>query len=125
MEKRDCIDNKLKRHRNEANKTTTIPIAEVQKTIESYNKEIEQATEEIGRLAEQYSELSLSGSFSGQIGKSVKLFETYLESVRNQLDLETVKQIEESLDRLKKKLSLVHSEAEAVRKKVYHPTMVD
>ena len=93
--------------------------------METYNKEIEQATEKIGRLAAQYSELSLSGSFSGQVGKSVDLFETHLESIRSKSGPEHVAQVEESLDRLKKKLSLLHSAAEAASKKVYHPTIAD
>jgi len=121
LEKRDYIDNNINKRHDDANKTTTVSIAEVKKTIETYNKEIEQATEEIGHLAEQYSELSLSGSFSGQVGKSVKLFETHLESIRNRSDPENVQRIEESLDRLKKKLSLLHNAAEVARQKVSHP----
>ena len=119
-EKRDHTDNKIDRR-----ETTTVSIADVRKTIENYNKEIEQATEEIGRLAEQYSKLSLSGSFSGQVGKSVKLFETHLEGIRNTSDPGKVKQIEESLDQLKGMLGLLHKAAEAAGKKVYRPTFAD
>ena len=66
---------------------------------------------EIGRLAEQYSKLSLSGSFSGQIGMSVRLFETRLKYIVNTSDPESVKQTEESLNRLKEKLNLLHKAA--------------
>jgi len=97
---------------------TKVSIAEVQKTIETYNKEIEEAT---GRLAEQFSELLLSGSFSGQVRKSVKLFETHLESIMNKSDPENVKRMEESLNRLKKMLRLLEDAARKVR----HPTIAD
>jgi len=103
--------------------TTTVSIAEVREIIATCNEKIEEATDEIGRLTEQYSKLSLSGSFSGQVGKSVKLFETHLESIRNKSDPESVKRIEESLDRLTKKLRLLEDAAEAARKKVCHPTV--
>ncbi|EDR10206.1 uncharacterized protein LACBIDRAFT_325894 [Laccaria bicolor S238N-H82] len=112
LEKINCID-----------ETTTI--AEVLKTIDTCNENIEEATAQIGRLAEQYSELSLSGSFSGQVGKSVRLIETHLESIRNRSDPESAKRIEESLNVLKKKLRLLEDAAEAARKKVYHPTSAD
>lgn len=111
LEKRDCT----------YDEKTTVSIAEVQKIIKTYNKEIEQATEEIGRLAEQYSKLSLSGCFSGQVEKSVKLVETHLESLRNKSDPENVKQVEESLNQLKKKLRVLQDAAKVADKKVYHP----
>ena len=115
VEKKNCIDDEK----------TKVSIAEVQKTIKIYNKEIEQATEEIGRLAEQYSKLALSGSFSGQIEKSVTLIETHLESHRNKSDPESVKRTEESLNQLKQKLCLLQDAAEAARKKVYYPTIAN
>ncbi|EDR01022.1 uncharacterized protein LACBIDRAFT_312793 [Laccaria bicolor S238N-H82] len=105
--------------------TTSVSIAEVQKTNEIYNKEIEEATDEIGSLAEKYSELSLSGSFSGQVGKSVTLFETHLENMRNKSDPESVKRLEESLNQLKNKLRLLQDAAKAAHKKVYRPTIAD
>ena len=111
MEEKDCIDDKA----------ATVSIARVQETIETYKKEIEKATGEIGRLAEQYSKLSLSGSFSSQVGKSVTLLETHLESIRTKSDLESVKQIEESLNHFKNKLRLLQEAAKVADKKVYHP----
>jgi hypothetical protein len=99
------------------NETTTVSITEVLEIIDACNEKIEEATEEIGRLTEQYSKLPLSGSFSGLL---VKLFETRLKSIRNKSGQESVKRIEESLDRLKNKLSLLE---EAARNKVRHPTI--
>ena len=90
--------------------------------METYKKEIERATEEIGGLAAHYSSLSLSGCFSHQVEKSVKLFETHLESIT---DPECVKRIEESLNGLKRKLSLLEDAAEVARKKVCYPTITD
>ncbi|EDR10209.1 uncharacterized protein LACBIDRAFT_318382 [Laccaria bicolor S238N-H82] len=115
VEEKNCIDNE----------TATVSIAQVLETIETYKKEIEEGTVGIGRLAEQYSELSLSGSFSGQVGKSVTLFETHLENMRNKSDPESVKRIEESLNQLKNKLRLLQDAAKAAHKKVYRPTIAD
>jgi len=64
----------------------TVLIADARKVIESTEIKMEEATEQIGRLAAKYSELSLSGSFSGQVKKSVKLLETHLEGTRNTPD---------------------------------------
>jgi len=63
-----------------------VAIADVRKVIESTGKETAEATEQIGHLAAKYSELSLSGTFSGQVKKSVKLLETHLEGMRNTSD---------------------------------------
>ena len=114
-------DEKLEKRNRIYDETTAVSIAEVQKTIKTYNKEIEEATEEIGNLADRYSKLSLSGSFSGQVEKSVTLIETHLESISNKSDSENVKQMEESLKKLKKKLRLLQDAAKAAHEKVYHP----
>jgi len=50
---------------------------------------------------------SLSGSFSGQVKKSVKLLETHLKAIRNKSDPGTIKQIEASLEQLRAKLEVL------------------
>ncbi|EDR10204.1 uncharacterized protein LACBIDRAFT_325891 [Laccaria bicolor S238N-H82] len=127
-ETHDYIDADAKRRHDEANKmlqTATVSIADVRKVIESTGKEMAEATEQIGRLAAKYSELSLSGSFSGQVKKSVKLLETHLEGIRNTSDQMSIDQMEASLAQLKEKLRVLEVAADAARKKISQPTIVD
>ena len=105
--------------------TTTVSIADVRKVIKSIGKEMAKATEEIGRLAAEYSKLSLSGSFSGQVKKSVKLVETHLEGLRNTSDQESIDQMEASLAQLKEKLRVLEVAADAARRNISQPTIVD
>lgn len=52
--------------------TATVSIADVRKVIESTGKEMAEATEQIGRLAAKYSELSLSGSWKASETHQIK-----------------------------------------------------
>ena len=105
--------------------TATVSIADVRKVIENTGKEMAEATEQIGRLAAKYSELSLSGSFSGQVKKSVKLLETHLEGIRNTSDQTSIDQMEASLAQLKEKLRVLEVAADAARNKISQPTIMD
>ncbi|KIK01744.1 hypothetical protein K443DRAFT_678156 [Laccaria amethystina LaAM-08-1] len=128
LEEKDMItDEKTKKRHEEATellKNKEISIADVQKVIENTGKEMAEATEEIGRLAAKYSELSLSGSFSGQVKKSVRLLETHLEGIRNKSEPDSIKQIEASLDQLKNKLRVLEVAAEAAKNKISRPSIV-
>ena len=77
-----------------------------------------EATKQIGRLAGKYSELSLSGSFSSQVKKSVKLLETHLECIRGKSDPTSIEQMEASLAQLREKLRLLELAADADREKI-------
>ena len=127
-EKETYTDEAAKKRHEEATellKNNEVSITDVRKIIENTGKEMAEATEEIGRLAAKYSELSLSGSFSGQVKKSVKLLETHLEGIRNKSDPESIKQIEASLEQLKNKLRVLEVAAEAAKNKISRPTIVD
>ena len=105
--------------------TAAVSIADVHKVIESIGRDMAEATEQIGRLAAKYSELSLSGSFSGQVKKSVKLLETHLVGIRNTSDEMNIDQMEASLAQLNKKLRILEVAADAACKKISQPTIVD
>lgn len=106
-------------------KEKTVSILDVQKIIDGVTIDMGKSTILIGELAEQYAQLSLSGSFSGQVKKSVKLLETHLEAIRNKSDPETIKQIEASLEQLRAKLEVLERAAVAARKKISMPTLDD
>ena len=127
-EKEIYTDEAAKKRHEEATellKNNEVSIADVRKIIENTGKEMEEATQEIGRLAAKYSELALSGSFSGQVKKSVKLLDTHLDCIRNKSDPESIKQIEASLEQLKNKLRVLEVAAEAAKNKISRPTIVD
>lgn len=69
---------------------------------------IKNATEELGRLVERYSNLSLSGSFAGQVEKAVKMLEQNLEGMRESgAARETIDKVEASLDSMWEKLEVL------------------
>ncbi|KAM6499734.1 hypothetical protein JOM56_005242 [Amanita muscaria] len=80
--------------------------ANVQETINDLNEEIEDCLNRLGLLTEEYAKLSLSGSFAGQVRKTVVLLELNLESIRG-TDSESVRKVEESLERMKEILSIL------------------
>jgi hypothetical protein len=124
----EFLDEAAKKRHEEATrllKEKTVSILDVQKTVEGITIEMGESTILIGELAEQYAQLSLSGSFSGQVKKSVKLLETHLEAIRNKSDPETIKQIEASLKQLKAKLEVLERAAVANKKKISMPTLDD
>lgn len=80
----------------------------VQRALDEIQVHLEEDTRELGRIAEEYARLSLSGSFAGQLHKSVKLLATKLESMRNDgSGVEIIARMEKSLERLKDKLRLL------------------
>ncbi|PBK99273.1 hypothetical protein ARMGADRAFT_496405 [Armillaria gallica] len=69
---------------------------------------IKNATEDLGRLVESYSSLSLSGSFAGQVEKAVKMLEQNLEGMRESgAARETIDKVEASLDSMREKLEVL------------------
>ncbi|KAM6499744.1 hypothetical protein JOM56_005252 [Amanita muscaria] len=82
--------------------------ATIQETINDLSDEIEDCLNRLGLLTEEYSKLSLSGSFTGQVGKTVVLLELNLESMRNNGTVpESVRKVEKSLERMKEMLSIL------------------
>ncbi|KAF5358822.1 hypothetical protein D9758_008561 [Tetrapyrgos nigripes] len=69
---------------------------------------VQNATDDLGRLVERYSNLALSGSFTGQVEKAVGVLEQNLESMREKgAGAETIKKVEESLDQMRRKLEVL------------------
>ncbi|KAK0432850.1 hypothetical protein EV421DRAFT_2023763 [Armillaria borealis] len=69
---------------------------------------IKKATEELGRLVERYSNLSLSGSFAGQVETVVKMLEQNLEGMRESgAARETIDKVQASLDSMREKLEVL------------------
>ncbi|PBK60448.1 hypothetical protein ARMSODRAFT_966036 [Armillaria solidipes] len=69
---------------------------------------IKNATEELGRLVERYSNLSLSGSFAGQVETAVKMLEQNLEGMRESgAARETIDKVQASLDSMREKLEVL------------------
>ena len=80
----------------------------VRKTLDTLQEQLECDTKLLGHIAEEYAGLSLSGSFTSQVYKSVKLLETKVESMRNDnTGSEVIARMERSLERLKDKLKVL------------------
>ncbi|EDR04943.1 uncharacterized protein LACBIDRAFT_303842 [Laccaria bicolor S238N-H82] len=86
---------------------TQVSIEDIQNFIDIIGKEMADATGEIGRLTAEYSTLSLSRSFSGQVKKFAKVLETHLEAIRHKMDDTSVKRMEASLEQLREKLRVL------------------
>ena len=130
VEKENIINSGTRKKHEEATQNLQdkeVDIAVVREAADTIGEEMATATEEIGRLAAKYSELALSGSFTGQVKKSVKLLETHLEGIRNESDVDpgTIKQIEASLDQLQNKLRVLEVAAEAAKTKISTPNIVE
>ena len=127
-ETEDYVDARRKQRYDEATKmfkSTQVSIKDVRSFIDIIGKEMADATKEIGRLAAEYSKLSLSGSFSGQVKKSVKVLETHLEAIRNKTDDASVKRMEASLEQLREKLRVLEVAADVTQKKISKPTILE
>ena len=109
-ETEEYVDTQRKQHYDEATmmfESTQVSVEDIQSFIAIIGKEMADATEEIGRLAAEYSKLSLSRSFSGQVKKFVKVLETHLEAIRHRMDDASIKRMEASLEQLRTKLRVL------------------
>ncbi|KAF8833638.1 hypothetical protein BDN67DRAFT_976509 [Paxillus ammoniavirescens] len=85
---------------------------ELKATIANMDKALAEATRLVGELAEEYAGLSLSGSFAGQVKKSVALLDQNLEAMYgNGTDVDTIESMTKTLGRMKDKLELVERAA--------------
>ena len=87
--------------------STQVSIEDIQSFIAIVGKGMADATEEIGRLTAEYSKLFLSGSFSGQVKKFVKVPEMHLEAIRHKMDDASIKRMEASLEPLREKIRVL------------------
>lgn len=91
---------------------------QLRQTIVNMDTALADATAKVGQLVENYARLSLSGSFAGQVKKSVALLEMNLETMRgNGTDEQTIKSVEKALSRMREKLELVEKAKEQARPK--------
>jgi uncharacterized protein (DUF3084 family) len=95
-------------------------LKKVEAAIKDLDDQIEHLKAEIGRLCNSYQSLSLSGSFAGQIAKSVRLFELNLEALQaSGADPQTIRTMEESIETMRRKEKLVDEAAAAMQRNVY------
>lgn len=109
-ETEDDVDARRKERDDQATmmfEGTQVSIEDIQSFIDVIEKEMADATEEIGRLAAECSKLALSRSFSGQVKKFVKVLETHLEAIRHKMDDASIKRMEASLEQLRGKLRVL------------------
>jgi len=96
-----------------------VTMIELQEAVDKMSQDMAEALAEIGTLAESYAKLSLSGSFAGQVEKSVRMLELTLEGMRgNGTDAGTIEIVEESLNTMKVKLQVVEQAAAHAGKNV-------
>ncbi|KIJ11930.1 hypothetical protein PAXINDRAFT_171543 [Paxillus involutus ATCC 200175] len=94
---------------------------ELKANIDNMDKALAEATRQVGKLAEEYASLSLSGSFAGQVKKSVALLDQNLEAMRNNgTDADTIESMVKSLGRMKDKLELVERAAKQAQENTCH-----
>lgn len=95
-------------------------LTKIEAATRDLDSQIENLKVEIGNLCHSYQSLSLSGSFAGQIAKSVRLFELNLEALQaNGADPQTIRTMEESLETMRRKEKLVDEAAAAARSQTW------
>jgi hypothetical protein len=108
-------DDKEAKEARENNDKHRTKIIDFDKSIANLDKDMEEALVALGRLTESYGNLSLTGSFAGQIKKSIRLLEMHLTAAQQhaEADLKSIDVIKKSLENMKRKLKMV---AEARKK---------
>ena len=89
---------------------------EVKKASLALDQTISSTTVEIGQLCRSYAMLSLSGSFSAQIRKSIKLMEVHLESLEGdkQADPQTIRSVRDAIANLEQQYQVLAKAATCV-----------
>lgn len=86
--------------------------------IDELTKNVDDAIIQLGILAEEYANLSLSGSFAGQVEKSLKLLELNIEKMRNDgSDPEVIKKVEKSMASMDDKLKVLREAKQKTQEK--------
>ncbi|PFH47909.1 hypothetical protein AMATHDRAFT_49936 [Amanita thiersii Skay4041] len=102
-------ERKYKDAENNKAKQEQLKIA-VNGEISRLDKELDSLLILVGNLSQSYAKLSLSGSFAGQVRKSVRLIETNLEAMRNsKADPKSIEKMERSLENMKEKLRIIEA----------------
>ncbi|KAM6499740.1 hypothetical protein JOM56_005248 [Amanita muscaria] len=79
----------------------------VEQTVEGLQKEIDNSLGQVEALTQEYAVLSISGSFSDQVVKTIVLLELHLESMRQKGNVESARKVEDSLKKMKNMLEVV------------------
>lgn len=112
--RQENIDHKAEEKYNKAKREKNgreTMIVDLDKVISRLDSELGEALSSLRRLTDSYAGLSLSGSFAGQIKKSVRLMEVRLEAMRNDegSDVKSIEMFEKSLENMKQKLRVVEA----------------
>ncbi|KAK2459283.1 hypothetical protein APHAL10511_008704 [Amanita phalloides] len=123
--RQESVDREAEKMYNKAKKEKNdheTMIVDLDKVISDLDKELDEVLTSLGRLIESYAKLSLSGSFAGQVKKSVRLLEANVEAMRqNRADQKSIEMIEKSLENMKQKLRVVEEANERARANVGKP----
>ena len=94
---------------------TAALVAASEKVLRDLNQVTGRATTELEQLVERYADLSLSGSFSAQVGGAVRLLEqNYAALEKKGVGREQLQKVKRSLEHMKRKLELLHKAKENV-----------
>lgn len=114
------VDQNMKKRWEEAKngkeRAETLVVAS-EKVLHDLNQIINRATNDLEQLVGDYGELSLSGSFSAQVGSAVKLLEQNYAALEQKLEQNGVgedqlRKVKRSMDHMKKKLALLNDSKE-------------
>ncbi|THU98456.1 hypothetical protein K435DRAFT_795647 [Dendrothele bispora CBS 962.96] len=98
-------------------------------SLDTLTAHIETSTEELATLASKYADLSLSGSFSGQVEKAVKMLEQNHKAMEEKgVDKSTLDKVQKSLDEMKRKLDLLRKaqkENQGIIRRVFNKDIID
>ncbi len=97
-------------------------LADLKRSVASLDVDMEESLARVGFLTESYAKLSLSGSFAGQVKKSVRLLETNLQAMQsNNADRKSVEAVEKSLESMKAKLNVVEEAKAKTKEQISRP----
>lgn len=92
-------------------------LKQLQVKINDLDKSIEDSITKLAELAANYADLSLSGSFSAQVEKAIKLLEQKLQSMQESgVDASQLQKVEDSLDAMRRKLKVLKNANEIANK---------
>lgn len=120
------IDKDAEKKYKEAARNSTLQqkmLADLKSAVASLDVDMEESLARVGFLTESYAKLSLSGSFAGQVKKSVRLLETNLQAMlsSNNADHKSIEMVEKSLESMKAKLKVVEEAKAKTKEQISRP----
>ena len=111
IDKQVTVDQNTKKKWDDAKngrERTAALIQAGEKALKGYKDVIDGATNDLAVLADEYAQLSLSGSFSAQLEKATGLLEQkYKGMEEKEVGKEQLEMVKEGLDKMKKKLAIM------------------